>query len=324
MEKAALERALPVELVEVRAGRSLAVHLAGAGDHVVVFVHGSAASLLQWSAQLAEVSQSCRTVAYDWYGCGRSPKPRDWYAYSAREHFLDLRAVVARYGASTAGRTTLVCHSAGCSMALRLAAEHVFFTECGAVTPSSPLDSLVLLSPPASLPSRLSPSLGLFYLPTAVLDRLQPTLTASFSALALHPATLEGRTEEHRALCELTTQASNANPMHMCRAYYRQLSLPSASAVGAVACPVLLACGEHDLITPAETHADALRALLTSAETPEVERVRHASHQLMQEQPAAVNELLRHWLEERGRTHQHHDLVGCAVEATATLQREEG
>lgn len=53
--------------------------------------------------------------------CGRSPKPQRWGAYSFDELVADLAAVIERY-ASPGGSTVLVAHSAGCSLAIAVAA----------------------------------------------------------------------------------------------------------------------------------------------------------------------------------------------------------
>ena len=75
-----------------------------------------------------------------------------------------------------------------------------------------------------------------------------------------------------------------------CKAYYRQLTGPTAAEVRRVRVPVLLLCGAADLLVrPEQTRA--LRALLSSATT-ELRVVPSTSHQLMQEDPAAVNALL--------------------------------
>ena len=87
----AAEAALPVDMVEVRPGRTLAVHarLRADADKIVFFVHGSCASMLQWRAQIEALADGGHSVvAFDCFGCGRSPKPSVWAAYS----FANLQA----------------------------------------------------------------------------------------------------------------------------------------------------------------------------------------------------------------------------------------
>ena len=61
--------------------------------------------------------------------------------------------------------------------------------------------------------------------------------------------------------------------------------------LGAVRCPVLVACGEADQLTPPE-HAREMAALLPKAQ---LELVAGAGHMLTMEQPARLTELLLQW-----------------------------
>ena len=67
----ALQATLPVQQVEIRPGRTIAVHVGGAAsaETVMIFAHGSAASMLQWSDQAAYFAEcGHRVVLYDWLG----------------------------------------------------------------------------------------------------------------------------------------------------------------------------------------------------------------------------------------------------------------
>ena len=282
--------ALPVELVELRPGRSLAVHRSGpAGDHVVILVHGSCASMLQWQAQAAHLSgQGFSVVLYDWLGCGRSPKPRGWGLYGMEELYEDLKAVVRAYQAK---HTTLIGHSAGCGLCLRLAAECEAAGGAPSTTLPRPPSQLVLVAPViGGLPAQLR---LIFHLPLFILDYIQPSLSAGFKDLALHAETRKAATPEHEALLSLVDALQSANPMHMCKAYYRQYAgIPHTPPP--VKAQVLIAVGEADLIAPAAVHAERLRSLLGCAR--EVALVPRSGHQCMQEQPAAMNKFLLDFL----------------------------
>ena len=78
-----------------------------------------------------------------------------------------------------------------------------------------------------------------------------------------------------------------------CKAYYRQLSAPSAAEIRRTRVPVLLLCGASDRLVKAE-QTQALRALLGSAA--ELREVPSTAHQLMQEDPDAVNALIEGFL----------------------------
>jgi surfactin synthase thioesterase subunit len=186
-------------------------------------------------------------------------------------------AVARRYGArETSSRRNLVlAHSMGCSLALRLAAEWG--------TNGVSVAALALLGATDVVPAvAASP---IFRLPLCLLDRLQPLLSAGFEARALHEVTRAGKTADHRGLLELCKACNGANPMFMCKAYYRQLEVPTAHQLALVRAPALLLCGEQDLLVPVES-STRLQALLPSAE---LQRIPQTAHQMMQEQPAAVH-----------------------------------
>ena len=65
------------------------------------------ATMQQFEAQIADLhgGGNCRIVAYDAYGCGASPRPYDFGAYSQENSMLDLIAVFDRYK----GRWTGTC-----------------------------------------------------------------------------------------------------------------------------------------------------------------------------------------------------------------------
>jgi pimeloyl-ACP methyl ester carboxylesterase len=311
---AAAEAALPVELVEVRPGRSVAVHVRlrtalvpalgrSTRDRqpTLIFCHGSCASMLQWRAQIEHFGLTHSVVAFDVFGCGRSPKPHDWAAYSYANLRADLHALVARFGSSPGG-VVLVAHSAACSTALSLAA---------GARPDATLKGLCLLGgfakPPGTHP--------VFHLPVALLRLLQPVLSSGFEALALHPTTRAGTTEAHRGVLALAAEVNAANDMFMratpprmpsrghcapeprprlrarrCKAYYRQLGGPSVAEIRRARLPTtLLLCGASDRLITTE-QSRALHALLGSAA--ELREVPSTAHQLMQEDPTAVNALL--------------------------------
>jgi len=60
-------------------------------------------------------------------------------------------------------------------------------------------------------------------------------------------------------------------------------------------CPVLVACGEADLLTPAEVSRE-MHALLPEKSTARMEIVPGAGHMLTMEQPERVTQLLLDWL----------------------------
>jgi len=234
-------------------------------------------------------------VAFDYVGCGRSPKPQDWHAYAFDALRADLAAVVAKYGpqAKRSGlwspkvrRNVLVCHSAGCALALGLVTAE-------RAVPPTVVDGLLLMG--ASFhPEGFKPP-GLFYLPALVLSWMQPQLSAGFEALALHPKTRQGATEARQRVLQLAQEVNASNPSYMFKAYYRQVALPSADEVRAAGAkvPVGLIVGDSDKLVP-RAATDALRVLLAPDTTLDV--IEEAAHQQMQEDPAACIAILERFL----------------------------
>jgi abhydrolase domain-containing protein 8 len=289
----ALATVVPIEMVEIRPGRRIAVHQRGSPNQdTVLLVHGSMATMLQWTAQIeALASKGHRVVAYDWLGMGRAEKPDGWEVYSPAEHFADLLAVVAKFCAGP-GKLHVFGHSAGCSLALRLAAAAKGTSgdlpPVGEPPPKAPT-SLVLVSPPLTF----GVPAWLFRLPSFVLEWMRPGLDQNFIAAAMHPKTREAATPEHQRLTAFAAENCRNNPFHVVKPYYRQFAVPSPEVVSAALSgreqSVLFVCGADDLITPSAAHAIPMRAAHLGSTSREVLLVPEASHQVMEEKPEAVN-----------------------------------
>ena len=172
--------ALPVEMVEVRPGRELAVHsrIRPEASYTLIFVHGSAASMLQWRDQIDHFSATHSVVAFDTYGCGRSPKPESWGAYSFHELAADLAAILIRF-ACPGTHLVVVAHSAGCSLAISAAAAGL------ANTKGPKVGGLCLLGGYVDAPTPHP----VFYLPVTVLRLIQPILSSGFEVTRCQPRT---------------------------------------------------------------------------------------------------------------------------------------
>ena len=93
----------------------------GSGPAVpALFVHGGAADLTHWSAQLAHLRQARRAVALDLRGMGGSDRPRDG-DYSLAGMAEDVHAVAETLGLE---RLVLVGHSYGGGVISAYAARH--------------------------------------------------------------------------------------------------------------------------------------------------------------------------------------------------------
>jgi pimeloyl-ACP methyl ester carboxylesterase len=85
----------------------------------LVLVHGLASSSRYWEPHFETLGQSYRVIAPDLLGFGRSPKPFDG-AYTPEQHLAALTAQIER---RVDRPVTLVGHSMGSVLALRLAVE---------------------------------------------------------------------------------------------------------------------------------------------------------------------------------------------------------
>jgi abhydrolase domain-containing protein 8 len=254
----------------------------GIKDCTVFFIHGAMASLEQWRSQTAALNTKYRVVAYDYFGCGNSPRLADSYeSYSTEEHLADL---VALFDQTKTRHNILVGHSFGCSQVSRLAKAR-----------GSDLIGAVLVAP-ALFKDGGHP---IFCLPEFILNWIQPALSKNFIHLALHPNTREAKTDQHKELMRVVEARSNSNSMHVAKSFYRQAKVAREDTVSAIdgRIPFLVICGSHDMLTPlhmAEQFIEWLqkRTNLTDSGKVELEIVGPAGHQVMEEQPDTVNELL--------------------------------
>jgi pimeloyl-ACP methyl ester carboxylesterase len=99
---------------------SLRVDDGGRGDVPVLFVHGGAARLEQWSAQLVHLRRSRRAAALDLRGHGGSQPPAD-HDFALEAMAQDVLTVADALGL---GRFVLVAHSYGTAVAAVFAAAY--------------------------------------------------------------------------------------------------------------------------------------------------------------------------------------------------------
>jgi abhydrolase domain-containing protein 8 len=258
--------------------------LGAAGDDVVIFfIHGSMGHMQQFEHQILYcVSKGWTVVAFDAYGCGESPKPYDWGAYSYVEQFEDLKAVYSMYKGR---RNFLMGHSYGTSMALQL---------CAAMGADGCIPGLILIGPgfgPSHYPSK---SVKIFRNPVIVLQLMAPLLRRGFIQRALHRETLERKTIEHQRLVELIAAKQGSNAMHICKSFYSQMEWVNPETIQQVDADVVLVVGEGDQMLPPQNAAclaDLLRNQRPQRET-ELYVLKNGSHQVMQELPSEVNKLL--------------------------------
>lgn len=281
------------EVVELRPGRRVLLlhHKAnGTASARLLFCHGSMASMRQYRAciEYARGRGDCDILAYDWLGCGGSEKPRDWDAYSTPNLLLDLEAAYCRLlkDGSRSTPSILVGHSFGASLVTQLDAETRSALANDIFECSDSNDSALLPAPSAlCLMSTgdgegLGGGLAMFYLPEFGLRMLQPTMTSAFAKSALHPGTKETVQRESLAVSE-------ANEMHVCKAFYRQIQWRDPAAAKGAG-PALCIHGDSDGVIPLEQG----RRVASQFDQAAFHVVERASHQVMEEQPEATVDLL--------------------------------
>ena len=246
---ALLEIATPLGQVTYRqAGGADARAKAPATDSTHVLLHGIGSSSASWLAQLEAASSHprCRVLAWDAPGYGGSaalPMPTPAAADYARHMWVWLDAVMAGQGAA-ASPVTLVGHSLGCLMAVRAAAEQPHRVQ-----------RLILLSPAqgyaraptAERDKKLQDRLDL-------VDRLGPAGMAQLrgaAMLAPHADADKVALVQH-IMAQIDPHGyAQAARMLAGGDLLSDLSLLQSRAVaGQPACPVVVASGSADSITP--------------------------------------------------------------------------
>lgn len=119
--------------------------------------------------------------------------------------------------------------------------------------------------------------------------RMEEVLQAN-TVFAFHPAHAKRR-DLIEAYLGFVRAAGAAQLVRQNRAVLARADL--RPALPALRCPLLVACGEADLLTPPE-HSREIAALVPQAR---LEIVPGAGHMLTMEQPARVNTLLLGWLD---------------------------
>lgn len=280
-------------LTEIRPGRSvMLLDLTAPNPDVIVdgadqdepwtvfFVHGSMATMQQFEAQITELygSGNCRVVAFDAYGCGKSPRPTDFTAYSKDNLFQDLLAVFDRYKGF---KNLVVGHSYGCSQVVQLANAR-----------GEDVHGITLIAPgfaPTNGEPPMMKAVKVFSAPLIFLNIIRPLLSRGFAERSFHARTRTESCDHHRRLLQRAAAFSGSNSMHVCQAFYQQMEWVKAADIDRIPCAVLLVVGEGDKICQVryslgikEILAQKPSRLVRYHEVPE------ASHQVMQERPEQV------------------------------------
>jgi len=251
----------------------------GAGP-AVVFVHGVGLDRSVWLAQIDALRALHTVVAYDLPGHGVDAAVDDVPSMDLDAYAEDLLSVLDAAGIESA---TLVGGAFGGCIARRLA-----------VREPSRVASLVLLSQIFRRSAEAS---------VGILNRYRMAETQGVAAI-MEPAIARWFSDEFRAASpeavqQIRDMVSRTRPRAFLDTYHAFATTDAelADEAGAIACPVLLASGEHDgNSTPSE--AQALAAAMRDARTAVIPGARHL---ISVEAPACLNAELLRFLSQRGR-----------------------
>ena len=131
-----------------------------------------------------------------------------------------------------------------------------------------------------------------------MLGWIQPQLDRGFEALALHEKTTNAAvaTDARKEALALAQEVNVSNPAYMFKAYYRQLAMLTPDEVtraGRTVSAITIIVGNSDKLVP-RVGAEALKALLPPGVP--IHEIVDASHQMMQEEPAACIAIVERFL----------------------------
>lgn len=265
-------------------GRAMNVIEMGAGDDVLVFVHGLAGSWQNWLEQIPHFAPRYRVVAMDLPGFGHSQMPAEQISIPGYGRWLD--ALLAELGI---GRAALVGNSMGGFIAAELAIQF-----------PHRVDRLALVSAAGlSLEDRRDKQV------LALARRAQNALAFVTGWVAARSDTLTRRPRLRRALMEMVAYRAQDLPGPLIAEQVRGSGKPGfidafdallaysvRDRLGEISCPTLVVWGEKDMLVPVRS-AWEFERLIPDARAivwPET------GHVAMLERPAAFNRLLDEFL----------------------------
>ncbi|KAF4663827.1 hypothetical protein FOL47_005536 [Perkinsus chesapeaki] len=279
-----------IKLVEIRPGRRIAVYenkSAATGAPALIFIHGSCARMQQFEGQIDFfASRGYRVLALDLYGCGASDKPDDASAYHTAQLKSDVVAFLEKF--STPG-SVVIGHSYGAAMVLGLSTDE-YLVSC------LRLAGFVCISVPNA---KTLATRGTVYLrekfnkPRWWLWLIRPWVGRQFRAMLLGPTASADLYRQEK-------EASARNPVYMYKAFYTQWDAGALIPKNHQGSQIdgLFIVGELDKVTPVEfTTASVEEASKGQPNRSfQVEVVKDAGHQVMQEFPATVNSKISDFL----------------------------
>jgi pimeloyl-ACP methyl ester carboxylesterase len=259
--------------IEIRPHRTISVttYKHPTNPYTAFLIHGLGGRGAQWREQIHLLKQHYTVVVPDLFGHGNSdkPKPGAVNPYSFSEHEQDLRALFKQFSGE---KNILLGHSYGGALSVGLAVEH-----------QDQISQLVLFAPTPCTPNVSIPFI--YQMPPMVMEVLRPWLEKVFQKSAFDK-------HDDARLLETEMIAGRNNPMYVIRAMIQGMKAMSRIDVTMLTIPTMIMLGETDnLILPAVS-----RQFYQAMPHHQFQTVAQASHMLMLEQPAKVNQLLQQFL----------------------------
>eukprot|EP00977_Amphora_coffeiformis_P023404 scaffold13276_cov151-Amphora_coffeaeformis.AAC.2 len=265
-------------------------------DLQIMIVHGSCATerqfhllLLSLEAKVQALPRKCavRCLLCDAVGCGSSPIPTEYEAYSPENMMQDIKGTVETF-LDQKVPLLWMGHSYGPSLILRLLVSGALANYKSA--------GLILIGTavrPEPNDPNFFPDGGLliFRLPVWMIQCLQHFMTVQFTKIAIHP--------KHVWLRNACLADSNANSCFMIRSFYRQTVWATTDDLLQVVAahaslPVLVIHGVNDGVIQIKYGQDLANAVPDATFCP----VEEASHLVMMEQADKVATMVLDFLKQ--------------------------
>ncbi|MDX2287963.1 MAG: alpha/beta hydrolase [Hyphomicrobiaceae bacterium] len=267
----------------VRGMAPVAIHAEEYGrGRPVLLIHGLAASTYAWRNVIPVLARTHRVIAIDLKGFGRSEKPFD-LAYSPHDHAALVSAFIRKRGLTD---VTVIGHSFGGAIALMVT------IEMNRTAPGRVRDLVLMNAPAYSQPSTNFVNLmRMPILPYAVMTLVPPELA---TWLALDPAQAAMMTRKD--VLEYAAPFRDAAARHALIATSRAIVPRDYEAITAAYPSIrqrtLVIWCREDPTVPLSTGKRLARTLPRAR----LEVLEGCSHVPQDEQPAAVNRLIRAFL----------------------------
>lgn len=232
----------------------------GAPTNVVVLVHGLGSSLDFWNAVAPEMAKAVRTVAFDVPGFGESDSPSGHYNL----HSV-ARSTTSFFDHQGLDRITLVGHSLGAILALRIAADRPDIVKgLILVDPTLLAVEAVLTKPSSALASpRVTLATCLQFVGALTPARLARQLVKfrrvreiGFSVYVHSPATLDVQT-----LQDAVRYIGGRGAANVIRVLPAARSVGLANLMATIRQPVTLVWGDYDPLFTESDRAESRRMM---------------------------------------------------------------